>query len=381
MSFSLYVHIPYCLSICPYCDFNAYAAPTWPEQRYIDALSEEFLYYVSSPAWQGHTLETIYFGGGTPSLFLPASLERFLALVADRCPLTSDLSISLEADPGSITQEKLQGYRSIGIDRLSLGIQSFEPTILKTLGRRHSGEEALRVIELARAADFSNLNIDVIFGVPSQTLAMVERDLCQIFSCCPEHISTYGLTYEENTPFFAMRKKGVLQPLNEETELAMYSLIQSACTNHGYQHYEISNFARPGFPSRHNTRYWQGESYLGLGAGAHSFASTPDWGRRWSNIRNPKKYMDAALAEGQACQFEETLCRDQALGEYMFLNLRQLHGMSLKAFSRRFGQAFFEEFPRAVDLIANGLLTHTEAEIKLTPQGLLVADSVFATFF
>ena len=381
MSFSLYVHIPYCLSICPYCDFNAYAAQTWPEQRYIDALSEEFLYYVSSPAWQGHTLETIYFGGGTPSLFLPASLERFLALVADRCPLASGLNISLEADPASVTQEKLQGYRSIGIDRLSLGVQSFEPTILKTLGRLHSGEDALRAIELARAADFSNLNIDVIFGVPGQTLAMLERDLSQVFSCCPEHISTYGLTYEENTPFFAMRKKGMLQPLDEEIELAMYSLIQSACAGHGYQHYEISNFARPGHASRHNTRYWQGESYLGLGAGAHSFACTPDWGRRWSNIRNPKKYMDAALTEGRACRFEETLSRDQARGEYMFLNLRQLDGMSLQAFSSRFGQAFFEEFPHAVDLIADGFLTQTEAEVKLTAQGLLIADSVFATFF
>ena len=392
MSFSLYVHIPYCLSICPYCDFNAYAPKTWPEERYIEALCQEFVTYVNVPPWQGESLETIYFGGGTPSLFQPASLQRFLEVVSDRChfdqfgqmgqPITEP-DITLEADPASVSPETLQGYREIGINRLSLGVQSFEASILKTLGRLHSGEEALHAIELARGAAFSNLNIDLIFGVPGQTLALLERDLEQVFACSPEHISIYGLTYEQNTPFYAMRQKGVLQPIDEEAEVAMYTRIRTACAAHGYEHYEISNFAQPGYASQHNTRYWQGGNYLGLGAGAHSFACTPGWGKRWSNIRNPKKYMDAALSGGHTNDYTEQLTKEQASGEYIFLNLRQLAGMSLSGFEQRFGQNFCEQFPHVADLIAEGLIEQVSEpeKVKLTPQGLLVADSIFETFF
>ncbi len=381
MSFSLYVHIPYCLSKCPYCDFNAYAAQSWPEARYIDALCKEFTYYMNASPWQGEPLETIYFGGGTPSLFQPESLERFLTCVFDQCPLGPDLDISLEADPTAISLETLCGYRALGISRLSFGVQSFEPSILQTLGRLHTGEEALRAIERARAATFSNLNIDLIFGVPGQTPDLLERDLAQVFRCEPEHISLYGLTYEENTPFYVMRQKGVLQPVDEETEAAMYTQIQEACAAQGYEQYEISNFARTGYASQHNLRYWQGGPYLGLGAGAHSFSHTPGWGTRWSNIRSPKAYMDRALSEGRTDQFVEQLTQEQARGEFLFLNLRQLEGMSLSGFARRFGRPFFEQFPHAADLITEGLITRNSEKVKLTPQGLLVADGVFATFF
>lgn len=381
MPFSLYVHIPYCLSKCPYCDFNAYAAQNWPEARYIDALCREFAYYMSAPPWQGEGLKTIYFGGGTPSLFQPASFERFFTCVADHCPLAPDVDISLEADPATVLLETLHGYRALGMSRLSFGVQSFEPSILQTLGRLHSGEEALRAIELARAANFSNLNIDLIFGVPGQTPDLLERDLAQVFRCEPEHISLYGLTYEENTPFYAMKQKGALQPVDEETEVAMYTQIQAACAAQGYEHYEISNFARPGYASRHNLRYWQGGPYLGLGAGAHSFARTPGWGMRWSNIRSPKAYMDMALSEGRADQFVEHLTKEQARGEFLFLNLRQLDGMSLSGFARRFGRPFFEQFPHVADMIAEGLITQSSKKVKLTPRGLLVADGVFASFF
>ena len=381
MSFSLYVHIPYCLSKCPYCDFNAYAAQSWPEVRYIDALCQEFAYYMQIPPWRGEALETIYFGGGTPSLFQSTSLERFLTCVADRCPLASNLEISLEADPATVTLETLHGYRVLGINRLSFGVQSFEPSILQTLGRLHSGEEALRAIELARAAKFSNLNIDLIFGVPSQTPDLLERDLAQVFRCAPEHLSMYGLTYEENTPFYAMRQKGLLQPVDEETEIAMYTQIRAACVAQGYEHYEISNFARPGYASQHNLRYWQGGAYLGLGAGAHSFSCTPGWGTRWSNMRNPKTYMDRALSAGRADQYAEHLTKEQARGEFLFLNLRQLDGVSLSGFARRFGRSFFEQFPHAADMMGEGLMTQSEGEVRLTPKGLLMADSVFASFF
>ncbi len=381
MPFSLYVHIPYCLSKCPYCDFNAYAAQSWPEARYIDALCKEFAAYMQAPPWQGKALETIYFGGGTPSLFQPESLERFLTRVSAHCSLAPDLELSLEADPATVSLETLSAYRALGINRLSLGVQSFEPSVLRTLGRLHTGEEALRAIELARAARFFNLNIDLIFGVPNQTPDLLGRDLKQVFGCEPEHISLYGLTYEEHTPFYAMRQKGVLQPVDEETEIAMYSQVQAACAAQGYERYEISNFARPGYASRHNLRYWQGGAYLGLGAGAHSFACTPGWGTRWSNIRNPKTYMETALSTGRADHYVEQLTQEQARGEFLFLNLRQLDGMSLSGFARRFGQSFLAQFPHAADLLSEGLLTQSAGQVRLTPKGLLVADSVFTSFF
>ena len=381
MPFSLYIHIPYCLIKCPYCDFNAYGARTWPEERYVDALCAELRHYVSQAPWQGQRVETIYFGGGTPSLFAPASVERFLKLLASLCPLAPDLEVTLEADPASVTPEKLAGFHAVGINRLSFGVQSFQPILLKTLGRLHSAEDGVRAIAWARDSGFTNLSLDLIFAVPGQTLAMLESDLLQALSCAPEHISLYNLTYEENTPFFAMKRKGQLQPVDEDDEVAMYALVREHCTARGYRHYEISNFARPGFSSHHNANYWNGGNYLGLGAGAHSFACKPGWGRRWSNEKNPKTYMKKALASGNTQSFAETLTRAQALGEFAFLNLRQLDGFAPATFAERFAVSLAVEFPHVIDLLAEGLLVEEVGRIKLTPQGLLIADTVFASFF
>jgi len=381
MPFSLYIHIPYCLIKCPYCDFNAYGARTWPEERYVDALCAELRHYVSQAPWQGQRVETIYFGGGTPSLFAPASVERFLKLLASLCPLAPDLEVTLEADPASVTPEKLAGFHAVGINRLSFGVQSFQPILLKTLGRLHSTEDAVRAIAWARAGGFTNLSLDLIFAVPGQTLPMLESDVSQALSCAPEHISLYSLTYEENTPFFAMKRKGQLQPVDEDDEVAMYALVREHCTARGYRHYEISSFARPGFSSHHNANYWNGGNYLGLGAGAHSFAREPGWGRRWSNEKNPKTYMKKALASGNTQSFAETLTRAQALGEFAFLNLRQLDGFAPATFAERFAVSLAVEFPHVIDLLAEGLLVEEAGRIKLTPQGLLIADTVFASFF
>ena len=399
MSFSLYVHIPYCLSKCPYCDFNAYAPKTRPEARYVDALCEEFTHAVRSADWRGEPLDTIYFGGGTPSLFRPASLARFLDRVFAECGRASVVDVSLEADPASLTEETLRGFQVIGINRLSLGVQSFEPALLERLGRLHDRDAALRAIWDARTVGFADLNVDLIFGVPGQTLDMLDRDLARLFACGPEHIALYGLTYEENTPFFAMREQGRLRPVDEETEAAMYARVLEACAAHGYEHYEISNFAQPGRASRHNLRYWRGERYLGIGAGAHSFlpgkngrdapepgspeteARSGGWGRRWSNVRSPRAYMDAALDRGSAVESVEQLTEEQACGEFVFLNLRQSAGVPLAAFAARFGLPFFARFPHATQLVADGVLESAADRVTLSPRGLFVADSVFATFF
>lgn len=381
MPFSLYIHIPYCLTKCPYCDFNAYAARTWPEEKYIAALCAELRHHVTQPPWQGQTVKTIYFGGGTPSLFAPGSIERLLELIASLCPLAPKLEVTLEADPATITLERLTGYRAIGVNRLSLGIQSFQPPLLKTLGRLHTPADGLRAITWARESGFANLSLDLIFAVPGQTLTMLQNDLSQVFSCRPEHISLYNLTYEENTPFFAMKKKGQLQPLDEDEEVAMYTCICKQCIAQGYQHYEISSFARPSFTSRHNANYWKGTSYLGLGAGAHSFACEPAWGVRWSNEKSPRRYIDKALRDGDSRSFVETLTRAQALGEFVFLHLRQLEGFAPAVFVEQFGIPLTEAFPHVSDLLTGNLLIEEAGHIKLTPRGLLIADTVFASFF
>lgn len=381
MSFSLYVHIPYCLVKCPYCDFNAYGGRTWPEEDYIDALCAELRFWAEQTPWRGEPVETLYFGGGTPSLFAPASIDRFLHLASSLFPFASNCEITLEADPASATLETLQGFQAIGINRLSLGVQSFQPLLLKTLGRLHSRDSALQAIEWARAAGFLNLNIDIMFATPGQTLALLEADLAQTFSCLPEHISLYNLTYEENTPFFSMKQKGKLQPVDEDAEVRMYTLVQDRCQDQGYQHYEISNFCRPGFSSRHNTSYWTGENYLGLGAGAHSYAREQNFGQRWSNERLPKTYMLKVLTEGQARSFAETLTLAEAQGEFLFLSLRQIDGFEPARFAQRFGMDLLEAFPQVAELITRGLLEEGEGRIHLTQSGLLAADSVFTEFF
>lgn len=380
MSFSLYIHLPYCLVKCPYCDFNAYAAKSWPEEQYMDALAAELRHYVSQPPWAGQSIATIYFGGGTPSLFTPQSFERFLMLVGELASIAEDAEITLEADPATVTPEKLSGYRALGINRLSVGVQSFQPQLLKTLGRIHTPKDAHDTLTWARAAGFANLSMDVIFAVPGQTMEMLTDDLALAHGHALAHLSTYSLTYEEHTPFFAMKKKGTLQPVEENEEVAMYSLIQECCVAVGYQHYEISSFARPGFFARHNANYWNGTSYLGLGAGAHSFSAASEWGTRWSNERLPRRYMEKALTHGNATTTIETLTQAEAMGEFVFLNLRQLHGFAPATFGERFGVDFDEQFPHVADLLAEGLLTFTSGRLTLSPQGLLLADTIFASF-
>ncbi|MSQ48465.1 MAG: radical SAM family heme chaperone HemW [Deltaproteobacteria bacterium] len=380
MPFSLYIHLPYCLVKCPYCDFNAYAAKSWPEEQYMEALAAELRHYASQPPWAGQPIATIYFGGGTPSLFAPQSFARFLARVGELAPIAEDAEITLEADPATVTREKLSGYRALGINRLSVGVQSFHPQLLKTLGRIHTPEDAHDTLTWARAAGFTNLSMDVIFAVPGQTMTMLTDDLTLAHDHALEHLSTYSLTYEEHTPFFAMRKKGTLRPVEEDEEVAMYSLIQERCVAAGYRHYEISSFARPGFSARHNANYWNGTSYLSLGAGAHSFSAASEWGTRWSNERLPRRYMEKALAHGNATTTSETLTQAQAMGEFVFLNLRQLHGLAPAAFVERFQVDFAEQFPHVTDLLAEGLLIADSGRITLSPQGLLLADTLFASF-
>jgi oxygen-independent coproporphyrinogen-3 oxidase len=386
MQFSLYVHIPYCQAKCPYCDFNSYAVQRWPEDPYVAALCAELRHYAARDPWCGGEIATIFFGGGTPSLFSPVSIGKVLDQVAVLWTRAPDLESTLEANPGTVSVDQLGGLRAVGINRLSVGVQSFAAHHLRTLGRIHDAEQARTAIHLAREAGFTNVSVDLIFALPNQTLAEWEDDLMQACALQPQHISAYSLTYEEGTPFYQRRAQGQLQPLPEETDVAMFTRSQQTLGAAGYRQYEISNYAQPGYACRHNLNYWRGGSYVGVGAGAHSYAATsevsvrPDWGRRWSNETDPNRYLGAVDAQGHARCSVELLDERQARGEYVFLRLRCRDGLAAAGFRDRFHAEFDTAFPQVADLVDAGLLQCTGGQWELTARGLLLADSVFATF-
>lgn len=393
-SFSLYIHIPYCVAKCPYCDFNSHAASSWPEQDYTDALIAELEHYAAQEPWHGGHVQTIFFGGGTPSLFQPESIARVLSsaqrlwptnratdseTTADSLLPTAECEITLEANPGTISVDKLAGFRAAGINRLSFGVQSFQPRHLKTLGRIHSGSDATVAVRAARAAGFDNVNIDLIYAVPAQTTDEWDDDLRTAIDLGTKHVSAYNLTFEEGTAFHAMRRKGELVAQPEEIELAMFTRTQDLLRAAGFEQYEISNYARTGRACRHNLNYWRGGAYLGVGAGAHSFAWQAG-GRRWSNEKSPTGYLTRVRARGHARVAEETLSERQARGEFVFLGLRCLDGLDAGAFAQRFGVSIADAFPHTATLHRQGLLSLEADRWRLTERGLLVADSVFATY-
>lgn len=376
---SIYIHIPYCAAKCPYCDFNSYAAHEWPEDVYAAALVTELRTRATETPWSSSTIETIFFGGGTPSLFQASTIGRILEAIARGWPVAPNVEVTLEANPGSTEQARLQDFRRAGVNRLSLGIQSLHEHLLTTLGRVHSVEDGRTAIETARAAGFDNLNLDLMFAIPGQTRDQWSADVRALLSYQPEHVAAYNLTYEPQTPFHAWRTSGEIRPLAEDDELWMYEHVRAACADAGYEQYEISNFARPGRSGRHNRGYWEGRDYLGVGAGAHSYASQPGWGRRWSNHRLPERYIASATA-GDATATSEDLAFETAAAEFMFLGLRQLGGVDPSTFRTRFGQDLEEVHPEVATFRTDGFLEHRAGRLTLTNRGLLVADAIFATF-
>jgi len=376
--FSLYLHIPYCQAKCPYCDFNSYAHAEWPEQGYARSLATELRMRATEDPWRGATLETIFFGGGTPSLFRPATIAWILDTIAGACAIANHVEVTLEANPGTIDRARLQGFRDAGVNRLSLGVQSFQPDLLRTLGRIHDAEDARVAIDGARAAGFDNLSMDLMFAIPGQSRAAWEADLAELVRHRPEHVSAYGLTYEPSTPFHTWRGRGMLRPLGEDDELWMYQAGRELLAAAGYLQYEISNFAVPGREARHNRGYWTGIDYLGLGAGAHSYTRLPGWGRRWSNERVPDRYSDG-IANGGAVASMEALDFDTAAAEFMFLGLRELAGVDPEAFQIRFGRSIEDVHPEVTDLRRDGFLVERADRLALSERGLLVADTIFTS--
>jgi oxygen-independent coproporphyrinogen III oxidase len=383
MSFTLYVHIPYCPSKCPYCDFNSYGVTAWPEAEYIGAVIAEITDRVTTPPWTGQRIKTIFFGGGTPSLFAPNSIGSVIEAADRSLGIDRGAEITLEANPGTVTEAKLRGFAAAGVNRISFGAQSFNSSILKFLGRIHDADEIRKAARMAHLAGIERLNLDLIFAVPGQQVEDVRKDIAEATALYPDHISAYNLTFEEGTTFFNEMKRGRIRPLPTDEQAAMYDEVRSELPRLGYPMYEISNYARPGHEARHNLSYWRAESYLGIGAGAHSCALDEDFchGRRWWNERLPGRYMARVKNKGTAEAGFELIEKNTLEEEFVFLNLRLRDGFQLLEFTRRFGETFRARFGSVVaPLVEAGLLVREQGRIRLTDRGLEIADSVFAEF-
>ncbi|MGB9382587.1 radical SAM family heme chaperone HemW [Candidatus Binatus sp.] len=381
MSFSLYVHIPWCQSKCPYCDFNSHAAASWPEADYTRALISELEYRARAPSYSGQRIRTIFFGGGTPSLFDPKSIGQIIEAASRVCGIEDDAEITLEANPGTVDLAKLVGMRAAGVNRVSFGAQSFNAATLKFLGRIHSADETRAAANMAHRAGFERLNLDLIFAVPGQTVADVLFDIGSVAALEPDHISAYNLTFEEGTAFFTDLKRGRIKQLATDEQAAMYQAVREEIPRRGYAMYEISNYAAPGHEARHNLTYWRGQTYLGIGAGAHSYAGDGRGGRRWWNEKLPARYIAAIDARAHAEAGAESIDEATAQSEYVFLNLRLRDGFALADFHDRFGRNFECIFGGvATPLLNHGLLTIERGRVFLTDRGLEMADSVFAEF-
>lgn len=334
---SLYVHLPWCLAKCPYCDFNSHAVPAGaggasllPEQRYLDALVADL--DAALPQVWGRPVISIFIGGGTPSLFSPDGIDHLLAAIRARLPLEPGCEITLEANPGTFERERFKAFRAAGVTRLSIGVQSFDDGMLERLGRVHDGAQARAAIDEARAA-FETFNIDLMYALPGQTLAQLQADLDTALGFAPPHLSVYHLTIEPNTRF-ALEVPGGLP--DDDLTSDMLDLITSATADAGLARYEVSAFARPGHRCRHNLNYWQFGDYLGIGAGAHGKLSYPHRVVRQVRWREPMSYMQHALA-GQAMSNDDEVPRAQLPFEFMLNALRLREGFALADFSARTG--------------------------------------------
>ncbi len=382
---SLYVHIPFCIAKCGYCDFNSYALDTLLEKghaaegwarRYADALMEETRSRLDEFSLKGREVDTIFFGGGTPSLFPAEETRRVLDFIAASFDLATDCEITLEANPGAAEAERFAALREAGINRISIGVQTFDDEALGRLDRVHTGNDAQTAFRSAREAGFTNVSLDLMFGIPYQTIDMAVRDIECALELGPEHLSAYELTIEPGTAFHARQARGELGGLpDEETALRMWELRDSALNYAGYERYEISNFARPGFACRHNLNYWRRGDYLGLGAGAHSLIE----GERLWNHARPDVY--TKNASDPAVGKERVDEPEKALGEALMLGLRVKEGVSLARIARECGAdpedsfgALFEE------LETSGLVARENGQLRLSDKGTLLANQVLAKF-
>jgi len=372
----IYLHIPFCGRKCPYCDFNTYTGMEHRIPRYMDALRGELKLRTAALGSSPGAMQSVYFGGGTPSLLPAAQVEQTLAEIDRCCGLDESTEVTLEANPGTVDLETLCAYRSAGINRLSIGCQSFRPEQLVALGRDHSVEDTLQVIEDAGTAGFQRINIDLMYGVSGQSLQHWSDDLATGLGTGAGHLSLYNLTIEAGTTFGRLHEAGKLPLPDEELLRDMYLLALSETQQHGLARYEVSNFARQGERCVHNRLYWLGQGWLGLGAGAHGFlpgSGEPHYGRRWWGLRSPVAYIEAVEAGHLPEEGAEELDRQQAITEQLLLSLRTTEGLDRVRFRQRFG---FDAADAVGELEATGVLGVTDSRIRITEQSVIITDSL-----
>ncbi len=371
---SLYVHIPWCVRKCPYCDFNSHTVPTTlPEQIYVDALLADL--DQDLPWVQGRTVESIFIGGGTPSLFSVAAIEHLLAGLSVRLALASDLEITLEANPGTVDQQRFCGFRTAGVNRLSIGVQSFQSTLLRRLGRIHGPQEAVHAAEAAFKAGFDNINLDLMYGLPGQSLEQALADVAQAIALKPSHISHYQLTLEPNTHFHKYPP-----PLPDDDRVwAMQQYCQELLATAGYVQYEISAYALTDRRCRHNLNYWEFGDYLGIGTGAHGKFTDTEGDRiiRSWKLKHPRDYLEQESGRIRVCK--ELAVEDIGL-EFMMNVLRLVQGCPSHLFQDRTGLDLQRLVPILNDARNRGLLNRDQAIIRPTELGIRFLNDLLVLF-
>lgn len=372
----LYVHVPFCVAKCHYCAFISGTPHEQELAEYPELLMRQLQLHPAA----GRPVDSIYFGGGTPSLLQPPQLDRLLKGIASHTGIQPDAEITLEANPGTIDGISLKGFRDSGINRISLGIQSFDDRTLKSLGRIHTAEQSRQALRDARDAGFSNVSIDLIHSLPGQSLDQWKSELLRATELSPDHISIYGLTVEEGTPFARVYPPGSPELADEDLSADMFELADEFLPAAGFEHYEIANYARPGYRSQHNSGYWRRDGYLGLGVAAHSFLRK-GYGVRFSNPDTLEEYRRGVLSGHPERLGEFELPLSEAMAEYMYLGLRLSDGVNRHSFELEFGRSFESVYGAVTtDLVKFGLLNQNDAAITLTRRGMLISNQVFSRF-
>lgn len=383
--FGLYIHIPFCRQKCFYCDFPSFAGQEKKIDRYLQALEQEFA-LLRQRLYQKDNVRdteskfaprTIYIGGGTPTALNAHQLEKLLEIVQKYVAVAEAEEFTVEMNPGTVEREKLLLLQQAGVNRLSVGVQSFDDNCLRKIGRIHTAQEAADTIELAHNLGFDNISLDLIYGLPQQDREILIKSVERALTLPVQHISIYGLQLEEGTAFQRMADMGKLQLPTDELVEAMHDYIVEKLPEVGYQRYEISNYALPGYESKHNLSYWQDVDYLGLGSGAHSY-----WqGTRYENPSSIDDYISALEAGRLPATLEEQVDRQAHMEEYCFLGLRTAAGIDKNLFQQKFGVDLFTVYGRTIEkLVAQDLLQHTARGIALTPLGMKYGNQVFGEF-
>jgi oxygen-independent coproporphyrinogen-3 oxidase len=375
LSFGVYVHWPFCLSKCPYCDFNSHVRhATIDEHRFVRAFAREIA--TTAERIGSRTVHTIFLGGGTPSLMEPASVGAILDAIAKHWIVAPDVEVTLEANPSSVEASRFKGYRAAGVNRVSIGVQALDDAALKALGRLHSAQEALEAVEVARAT-FARTSFDLIYARPGQTVAAWKAELQRALTHAGEHLSLYQLTIEPDTPFALLRAAGKLVIPDEDTARALYDVTQDVCSAAGLPAYEVSNHARPGAECRHNLIYWRGEEYAGIGPGAHGRLEIDGQRHATATERRPDAWLVQVESVGHGLVTDEVLLREERADEYLLMGLRLAEGVDLERYAAIAGRPL--EQGQIDKLAALGFVeTDRHGRLRVTQAGFPVLDAVVA---